>query len=90
MSAYEDYRWVGALDLCRDTGEQPKTLWRNNTVRVITYVVLNPAWNKRLLDHSSHLAFRGHMEQKMYTFDRVLNITKSLTSDRFYFQMLIL
>ena len=49
-----------------------------------TYVVVNPAWNKRLLDRSSHRAFEKYMQEELDV-TCIQSITQGLKSDRFYF-----
>jgi len=49
------------------------------------FVVLNPAWNKRLTNSDSHAAFKTLMAAELEV-DCVQSIKKGLKSDRFYFE----
>ena len=77
-----NYQLVKTADMCAGMDERAAAMF--DGAATYTFVVVNPAWNKRLLDRSSHKAFKDYMLEELDV-TCIQRITKGLKSDRFYF-----
>ena len=77
-----NYQLVKKADMCAGMDERAAAMF--DVAATYTYVVVNPAWNKRLLDRSSHRAFEKYMQEELDV-TCIQSITQGLKSDRFYF-----
>ena len=77
-----NYQLVKTADMCAGMDEQAAAMF--DGAAAYTFVVVNPAWNKRLLDRSSHRAFEKYMQEELDV-TCIQSITQGLKSDRFYF-----
>jgi len=77
-----NYQLVKTAGMCAGMDERAAALF--DGAATYTFVVVNPAWNKRLLDRSSHRAFKDYMQEELDA-TCIQSVTQGLTSDRFYF-----
>lgn len=80
-----NYQLISTADMCAGMDERAAAMF--DGAAIYTYVVVNPAWNKRLLDRSSHRAFENYMRKELDV-KFIQCVTQGLKSDRFYFQAL--
>lgn len=77
-----NFQLISTADMCAGMDEQAAAMF--DGAATYTYVVVNPAWNKRLLDRSSHRAFEKYMQEELDV-TCIQSVTQGLQSDRFYF-----